>query len=70
MLTGPLGPDRTNDLLTSKQVARRLCISVRTVWRLLQRGTLPKPLRYSRKLVRWRRADIDGFLSANPAGES
>jgi excisionase family DNA binding protein len=68
MLTRPLGPDRTIDLLTSKQVARRLSISVRTLWRLLKQGTVPEPLRYSRKLVRWRATDIDGFVAARPPG--
>lgn len=54
------------DLLSSKQVARRLSVSVRTVWRLLRNGALPQPIRYTRKLVRWRTKDIDGFV-ASPA---
>jgi excisionase family DNA binding protein len=63
MLTSPLAPGRNVDLLTSKQVARRLSVSVRTIWRLLERGTLPQPIRYSRKLVRWRTVDIDRFVA-------
>ena len=45
-------------LLNSEQVANRLAISIRTLWRLVKAGKLPEPLRYSRKLVRWRSSDI------------
>ncbi len=45
-------------LMTADQVANRLAISKRTLWRMIQRGTLPKPLRYNRHLVRWLSSDI------------
>jgi excisionase family DNA binding protein len=50
------------DLLTSQQVASRLSMSVRTVWRLVARGILPPPIRYNRKLVRWKSADVDRYI--------
>jgi excisionase family DNA binding protein len=50
------------DLLTSQQVADRLSISVRTLWRLVARGIFPQPIRYNRKLVRWKAADIDHYI--------
>lgn len=40
------------DLLSAKQLARKLGISTRSVWRLLGRGLLLQPIRSSRKLVR------------------
>ena len=49
-------------LLTAQEVARRLSIGVRTLYRLVQSGALPRPLRFNRKLVRWRTADIDRYL--------
>jgi excisionase family DNA binding protein len=50
------------DLLTSQQVADRLSISVRTLWRLVARGIVPQPIRYNRKLVRWKTADVDHYI--------
>jgi predicted DNA-binding transcriptional regulator AlpA len=44
-------------------VARRLSISVRTLWRMLQRGMVPPPIRYNRKLVRWRASDLERYLA-------
>ena len=52
-------PDRKAgaDLLTSQQVAERLAVSVRTLWRLVASGKFPQPVRYNRNLVRWKNVD-------------
>ena len=50
------------DLLTSQQVARRMAMSVRTLWRLVSAGKFPQPVRYNRKLVRWKCADVDRYI--------
>jgi predicted DNA-binding transcriptional regulator AlpA len=54
----------TSDLLTVNDVARRLQVAVRTVWRWLAVGRLPQPLRFSSICIRWRRADVDQFIAA------
>jgi excisionase family DNA binding protein len=54
----------TKDLLTAREVADRLSVSVRTLWRMAARGDLPPPIRYNRKLVRWKAADIDRYVAA------
>ncbi len=46
-------------LLTSRQVADLLAVSMRTLWRMVARGHCPQPIRYNRKLVRWRREDVE-----------
>jgi len=51
-----------SDLLTVNDVARRLKVGTRTVWRWLALGQLPQPLRFSAVCVRWRLADIDRFI--------
>ncbi len=56
------------DLLTVEQVAKRLSVSARTVWRMLARGTLPQPIRYSRKLVRWKSTDLAAWLEQQSPG--
>jgi predicted DNA-binding transcriptional regulator AlpA len=38
-----------------------LAVSVRTVWRLSDKGAPPRPVRLG-SMVRWRRADIEDFL--------
>jgi predicted DNA-binding transcriptional regulator AlpA len=56
--------DRTVEgpLLTSAQVADKRNVSVRTLWRLVAAGKFPQPIRYNRKLVRWRSADVDADI--------
>jgi excisionase family DNA binding protein len=54
-------------LLTAQEVAAMLRISVRTVWRMLRRQEMPQPIRYNRKLVRWRRAEVERFVEARLA---
>ena len=49
------------DLLNVTQVAAKLGVCVRQVWKLTAAGKFPKPLRISRS-VRWRRSDIDSYV--------
>jgi excisionase family DNA binding protein len=50
-------------LLKIEQVAERLAVARRTVWRWLSQGKLPAPLRLSKSCVRWRREDIEAHLA-------
>ena len=52
------------ELLTSQQVAERLSVSVRTLWRLVAAGKFPQPVRYNRKLVRWKSAEVARYIEA------
>lgn len=49
-------------LLTPRQVAERLEVSVRTLARMSKAEGFPKPIRYNRKLVRWRESDVDRYI--------
>ena len=60
----PTLPTRGKDLLTAQEVARRLSIGVRTLWRLVAAGNLPQPVRFSRKLVRWKAVDIEQYIQS------
>jgi excisionase family DNA binding protein len=51
-----------SDLLTVRQVARRLAISERTVWRWTAQGLLPPPVHPHARSTRWRAADIARYL--------
>ena len=50
------------DLLTVRDVARRLSISERTVWRWTAMGLLPPPVHPHARSTRWRAADIERYL--------
>jgi prophage regulatory protein len=55
-------PQQTR-LLSVKQVAARLSVTPRTVWRWVAKGALPRPLRLSEGCVRWFDRDVDEFLA-------
>ena len=49
-------------MLTVLQVADLLVVSERTIWRLVERGEMPQPLRINRKLVRWKASAIAKWM--------
>ncbi len=50
------------DLLSKKEVARKVRLSVRTIERYVALGKFPAPIRFSCTCIRWRRQDIDDYL--------
>jgi len=56
--------DENLNLLSAKELATMLAVSVRTVWRLRSAGKLPKPIMIGAS-CRWKVSDIDGWLSVN-----
>ena len=57
-------PTPGDHLLTAPQVAARLGIGVRTLWRMVEQSKLPQPIRYTRKLVRWHSAALQAYLDS------
>lgn len=56
-------PEAPSLLLSAETLAKRLEISLRTLWRLRSGGKLPPPIRLG-GAVRWRTADIDAWVAA------
>lgn len=56
------------ELLTPQQVAGKLKVSVRTLWRMSEQDGFPKPIRFNRKLVRWKAGDVQRYIDSLPAG--
>ena len=50
-------------LLTVKQVAAMLGCSARHVYRLADRGAMPRPTKLGDVLVRWNRTEIEQWVS-------
>ena len=51
-------------LLTVRQVAAMLGCSARHVYRLSDRGAMPRPTKLGDVLVRWNRSDIEQWIAA------
>ncbi len=49
-------------LLTVRQVAAMLGCSSRHIYRLADRGAMPRPTKLGDVLVRWNRAEIESWL--------
>jgi len=52
-------------LLTPEQAARRLGMAVRTLWKRLAEGAVPRPVKVG-SLTRWRARDLDAWVSSLP----
>ncbi len=55
-------------ILRPRAVAETLGVSRNTIWRMVQRGDLPHPLKISTGVVGWRRSEIDAFLDRKAGG--
>ena len=51
-----------------RSVERMTGLSKSTLYRLIKKGEFPQPLRLTRKAVRWRREEINEWLSHRPRG--
>jgi len=61
--------DPSSEMLTVKQVASRLQISERSVYRMRDSGALPPPVKI-RGCLRWRAADIDAWIASRCTSNS
>jgi predicted DNA-binding transcriptional regulator AlpA len=61
-------PTERPKLISAKEVALRLSVTPRTVWRWVSLGKLPRPLRLSPGCARWWETDVDRFLQELPRG--
>jgi prophage regulatory protein len=56
------------DLLTAREVAARLSISQRTIYRLMKRKQFPRPVRLGTRHVRWKASDVQRYLDGLKPG--
>ena len=50
--------------ISANMLAFRLQIGPRSVWRFVNRGLLPRPIRLGKKLTRWRWLDVVNHVAA------
>lgn len=54
--------------LTVEDLARQLACSTRSIWKWTAEGKFPQPIRLAgSRAVRWLRADIEAYLTAQKA---
>ena len=51
--------------LSRKDVAERYRVNVSTVWRWVDAGVFPKPIRISGRVVRWKLSQLEEFERKN-----
>jgi predicted DNA-binding transcriptional regulator AlpA len=59
----------TQEYVTQDDYAKRYQISKVTVWRMLKNGSLPKMITVGSRLKRWRRDEINSWISKTEKGE-
>lgn len=57
-------------ILTKKQAAEHLGVSVRTLETMMHNGTGPRFVKLGKKLVRFRQTDLDTWIEAQPSYSS
>ena len=57
-------------LLRRREVERITGLSRSSIYRQMQAGDLPRPLRVGPSAVRWKQSDIAAWLESRPVAES
>ncbi len=58
--------DPTDRLLRRAQVEIRTGLSTTTIYRLMRTGKFPRPIKVSKKAVRWPASEIERWLASLP----
>ena len=58
-----------NRLLTRTEVEDRCRLSRSTIYRLMDNGTFPRPVRVGDRAVRWNAREIDEYLAERPRAD-
>ncbi|MBY6047890.1 helix-turn-helix transcriptional regulator [Vannielia litorea] len=58
-----VSPDHApgGNYLSVKEVAAYFGVSPATIWRWCKKGDLPEPIRFSQRVTRWARVDLEQF---------
>ena len=59
-----------NKIIRARELAKKLTISVPTLWRMEQRGELPPKIRISERISGWRESDISEWMKEREITQS
>lgn len=69
--TSPTGKEHKNEsYLRDSAVAERYGVARQTVWRWAAQGTLPKPVKLSEGVTRWRMSDLCAHEASRPTAKT
>lgn len=60
------GQRKVNRLLTRREVEFRVGLGRSTIYRLMQTGKFPRPLRIGSRAVRWPANELDAWIATQP----
>lgn len=66
MITQETTPKKPQRLLRRRDVAARLGVSLPTLYRMIDRGDIPRPVQLGPRAVRFRSEEIDALIDALP----
>lgn len=53
----------TDQMLTRKEVEKMIHVSCATLYRWVEIGIFPSPVRYTARCVRWRQSEVQNWLN-------
>ena len=56
-------------LITRQEVEKMLCLGRSTIYRGMQEGWFPLPIRIGPRAVRWKLSEIEAWLATRPIAE-
>lgn len=63
MMSMPIGPDRS---LNAKEVSILFGRSIASIYRDMEVGAFPRPIRIGSRSIRWMRSTIEAWLASRP----
>lgn len=65
-------PAKTTDdpLISAPELAEQMNVSTQTIRRWWKAGQMPAPRRFGRRVIRWRRSDIDEWIEQQAVRET
>jgi len=58
-----------NKIIRARELAKKLTISVPTLWRMEQRGELPPKIQITQRISGWRESDIAEWMKSREISE-
>jgi prophage regulatory protein len=54
----------TDHMLTRREVESMICVSCATIYRWVQEGTFPGPVKFTARCVRWRQSEVQNWIDS------
>lgn len=55
----------TDQMLTRREVTSMVGVSCATIYRWMEEGTFPNPIKFTARCVRWRQSEIQNWIDSH-----